>query len=532
LIDFKERERSAQQQPNRARGINTTMSADSMLRVMYAIMLLSFACVSAARSQTPTSQPTIPVSENCACESQTLPITLAVVNGVKINAADIQKSTREAVNQLQRQVIEARKRELDLIINSKLLSLEAKKRGISTTKLLEQEVVAKVKRPTQAEAQAFFDQNKDRIKGEFKEVADDIITYLLEQRQRDEAKKFADTLRAANEVKVLVTEVTPPATQADRARVLATIKGEPITSAVVEDSLLPLIFEVQEQVYKLRKDELELSINDALLAQETQKRGITTNALLDAEVKPKPVTDQQIQTFYEQNKERVNGDFAQTKDAIKQYLEQLEVRAAERAFVERLRATATIQVFLVAPESPVFPVSTTDQPSLGNANAPVTIVMFTDYQCPSCASMHPELERVVKESGDKVRLVMRDFPLTQHADAFKAAEAAESAREQGKYWEYIHILMRNQSQLTVDKLKTYAGELALDRTRFDSALDSGKFTELVQRDLDDGIKLGINATPTIFVNGRRVLVTTYDELKVTVERALKTATSKAGVAAP
>ena len=111
-----------------------------------------------------------------------------------------------------------------------------------------------------------------------------------------------------------------------------------------------MIVEVQQRVYKLRKDELELSINDTLLSQEAEKRKITIAALLAAEVKPKPVTDQQTQAFYDQNKERVSGEFAETKDAIKQYLEQIELRQAERAFVEKLRAAATIQTFLVAPE--------------------------------------------------------------------------------------------------------------------------------------------------------------------------------------
>lgn len=503
-----------------------------MRRLTFALILLSFACLSAARSQTPKPPTSAPVNENCGCESQVLPETLAMVNGVKIAAADLQKSTGATVSQLQRQVVEARKRELDLLINSKLLSLEAKKRGLTTVKLLEQEVVAKVPRPTQKDAQAFYDQNKARIKEQFSDVGDDIITYLFEQRQREEAKKLADTLRTTYEVKVLVPEALPPVTQTDRARVLATIKGEPITSADVESSLLPMIFEVQEQVYKLRKDELELSINDTLLTQEAQKRKITTNALLDAEVKPTPITDEQVKTFYDQNKERVSGDFASSKDAIKQYLEQIVVRQAEREFVEKLRAAATIQVFLVAPESPVFSVSTTDQPSLGNDNAPVTIVAFTDYQCPSCAAMHPELERLVKELGDQVRLVTRDFPLNQHPDAFKAAEAAEAAREQGKYWEYIHLLMSNQSTLSVDKLKAFAGELALDQTRFDSALDSGKFAESIQRDLEDGMKLGISGTPTIFVNGRRVSARGYDELKATVEQALKAANPKANAGAP
>jgi Protein-disulfide isomerase len=144
--------------------------------------------------------------------------------------------------------------------------------------------------------------------------------------------------------------------------------------------------------------------------------------------------------------------------------------------------------------------------------------------------MHPELERLVKESGDKVRLVTRDFPLNQHLDAFKAAEAAEAAREQGKYWEYIHILLRNQSTLSVEKLKAFAGELALDQSRFDSALDSGKFAASVQRDLEDGMRLGINGTPAIFVNGRRVSAKGYDELKASVDQALKAASTK--VAAP
>lgn len=497
-----------------------------MRRLTYALILLSFAFPTVAQPQTPQTQqtkPAAPAREDCACESQTLPDTIAVVNGVKITREEIAKTTGESVTGLQQQVVEARKRELDLLINSKLLTLEAKKLGISTVKLLADEVAAKVKRPTQAEAQEFYDKNKSRIKVEFKDVADDIIGYLFEQRQRDEAKKFADALRAAYEVKLLVTEVKAPANQADRALVLATIKGEPITSGDVEKSLLPLIFDTQLQVYKVRKEELELSINDTLLAQEAQKRKVTISALLGTEVKPAVVTDEQTKLFFEQNKERVSGDFAQTKDAIRQYLEKIELRQAERSFVERLRAAATIQVFLVAPESPVFSVTTNDQPSLGNADAPVTIVAFTDYQCPSCAAMHPSLERLVKEYGTKVRLVARDFPLTQHAEAFKAAEAAEAARDQGRYWEYVQILLRNQSALSVEKLKGYASELALDRTKFDNALDSGKFAESVQRDIEEGMKLGINGTPTVFVNGRRVSAQGYDELKASVEAVLKSA---------
>lgn len=317
-----------------------------MPRFILILTLLTFAFTPAVKAQTKPSQTPSP---DCACESQVLPETLAVVNGVKISSNDIKKATSDSVGQLQAQVVEARKRELDLLINSKLLAIEAKKRGIEPVKLLEQEVVSKVKRPTQTEAQVFYDQNKTRINKNFTDVANDISEYLFTQKQAQEAKKFADSLRAGNEVKVNVTEVTAPVNDAERERVLATIKDEKITSADVENSLLAMISDVQDQVYKLRKDELELTINDTLLTQEAGKRKITPEALLDTEVKPKPVTDEQTQLFYDQNKERVSGDFAQTKDAIRKYLEQIEVRQAERAFVDKLRAAATIQVFLVAP---------------------------------------------------------------------------------------------------------------------------------------------------------------------------------------
>jgi protein-disulfide isomerase len=507
-----------------------------MMKLLYALVISIIAMPPAIQSQTPIlpdtkkkgpasvstqggSQPK--TIEDCACESQVLPEALAIVNDVRITRNDIARATRDPVSQLQTQVIEARNRELDLQINSRLLANESKRRGIGTTKLLEQEVVAKVKAPTDTEAQTFYGQNKDRIQGDFKDVKEDIARYLLDQRQRLEAKKFADLLRAASETKVLVAEVTPPRDDTERPRVLATVNGETITSGDVEDSLKPIIFNVQQRVYKLRKDELELCVNDTLLAQEAQKRKVTVNALLDLEVKPKAVTEEQAHVFFEQNKERVSGDFTQSRDSIIRHLEQIEVRVAERAFVEKLRAAASIQILLVAPESPVFSISTVDQPSLGSAAAPVTIVAFTDYQCPSCAAIHPVLERLVKEYGDKVRLVTRDFPLNQHAEAFKAAEAAEAAREQGRYWEYAQLLMRNQSALSLDKLKAYATELALDRPRFDAALNSGKFAETVQRDIEEGIKLGINATPTVFINGRRVSAKSYDELKANVEAAFK-----------
>jgi protein-disulfide isomerase len=305
--------------------------------------------------------------------------------------------------------------------------------------------------------------------------------------------------------------------------VLATVNDKQITMGNIEDSLRPLIFNVQEQVYALRKQDLELKINDTLLTQEAQKKGITTRALLETEVSAKVprVTDAEAQAFYNENKERISGDFAQTKAQIIQYMQEKKEQEATLAFAGQLRRASKIETNLTAPESPSFSIATDDQPVKGTAKALVTIVAFTDFECPSCARQHPVLDQIVNEFGDRVRLVVRDFPLSQHANARKAAEAAEAAREQGKYWEYATVLFRNQSALGVDKLRQYATEVGLDRARFDASLDSGKFAEKIQRDVVDGRKLGVSGTPTLYVNGKRISDNSYVSLKSAIETALK-----------
>ncbi len=465
---------------------------------------------------------------DCGCEDKRLSDVLGVVNGVKITKQDLSPETRTRVEQLQREVIDARQRELDLQIDSLLLEAEAKKRQVSPSQVIKDEVIAKVQAPTETEAQAFYDKNKTEIKAEFKDAKADIIRYLTFQRQQELARKLAGRLRANTQVKVLAKPSAPPVSEADRARVLAVVNGKQITMNDIENSLRPLIFNVQEQVYSLRKQDLDLKINDTLLSQEAQKRQMTTRALLEQEVTAKVprVTEAQAQEFYTQNKDRISGEFAQTKEQIVQYIQENKEQEATRAFAEQLRRASTVQINLVAPESPVFEIATDDQPSKGNASASVTIVEFTDFQCPSCAQQHPVIERIVNEFGNQVRFVVRDFPLSQHAEARKAAEAAEAAREQGKYWEYVAVLFRNQSALEVDKLRQYASELGLDRARFDASLDSGKFAEKVQRDVLDGQKLGVNGTPTFYVNGKRVSDRSYEGLKATIEAALKATDKK------
>lgn len=471
-------------------------------------------------AQTPSNTVAVRV-DDCGCESQPpLPAVLASVNGVKITSAEL--VVNERIKQIQREVVDARKREVDLQINSLLLNAEAKRLGTTTTKLLEREVLAKTKPITEAEAQAFYEQNKAQIRSEFASVKNDILAYLKLERERDAGQAFAAQLRSKATVTLPTRGVTAPTNKQDLSRVFATVNGTHITSADVEESLRPLIFSVQERVYTLRKDEVDRKINDVLLQQEAAKRGIPINALLEAEVRSKlaAVTDAEAEKFYNENKERINGDFPSVKPQIVEFLAEQRARAQQGAFAERLRANAKIQIFLNAPEPPTYNIAIDDQPVRGNPNAKTTMVIFTDLQCPSCAELHLILERLIASYGNRVKFVIRDYPLNQHKDAELAAIAAEAAREQGKYWEYVAILYRNQSALEKEKLKEYASQLNLDRTKFDQDLVSERLRDKVERDRVDGSRIGVNTTPTIFLNGRRVSERSYEVLVAVLNASL------------
>jgi len=149
-------------------------------------------------------------------------------------------------------------------------------------------------------------------------------------------------------------------------------------------------------------------------------------------------------------------------------------------------------------------VSIDDDPIKGDKNAKVTIIEFSDFQCPFCGKFYSQTLPLIEENyikTGKVKLVYRDFPLSFHQNAQKAAEAAECADEQGKFWEYHNTIYDNQNTLDINNLKQYAANLNLDTSKFESCLDSGKMTSEVQKDFKDGQSYGVEGTPAFFING-------------------------------
>jgi hypothetical protein len=294
------------------------------------------------------------ITPDCGCEQKPQINVLAVVNGVKITKKDLSIDTITQVNAVQDAVIVARSQALDQLVTKTILDAEAKRRGLTVAKLLELELTAKVKEPTEADARAFYEENKTDRGRDFKSAKNDIIAHLKSERQATRAKEFANALRVAAQVSVAEQQVTPPASEADLARVFATVNGVNITSLDIEQSLLPLIFQVQKQVYAIRKRELDLKINDILLEEESKRLQTTPSALIYQNVRAKMAipSEEQVRAFYETNKAKFNGEFAEVKVQIFQYLLEVEQQKLVAAYAEQLRKGAAVQIYLTEPQPP------------------------------------------------------------------------------------------------------------------------------------------------------------------------------------
>ena len=265
--------------------------------------------------------------------------------------------------------------------------------------------------------------------------------------------------------------------------------------------------ETIQKLYDGRRNALELIIADQLLTEAAKSRGLSPEAYVESELskRVKPVTDAEVVSFYQQNQNQMEGRSLEAMaPAISRFLTQQQEQAARAALITELRkAGPSVRVML---ETPRFEIELADSdPSLGNAKAPVTLVEFSDFQCPFCLRVAPTLRKIRATYGDKVRIVWKDLPLTQiHPQAFKAGEAGQCAAEQGKFWEFHDQVFANQQAMMPDDLKRYAAGVGVDATKFNSCLDSSKHAEVIRNGVAQGTRLGVNSTPTVFVNGRRV----------------------------
>ena|SRR5215469_641901 len=158
-----------------------------------------------------------------------------------------------------------------------------------------------------------------------------------------------------------------------------------------------------------------------------------------------------------------------------------------------------------AVETFTSPLVTTEDHAQGPADAPVTVVEYGDYECPYCRGAFRDVQEMLAEYRGKIRFVFRNFPITQlHPHAEQAAEAAEAAAAQGKFWEMYELLLQPHAGLDTDSLMTYAEVLGLDVPRFSEGLSEQRYAARIESDVQEGLRNGVNQTPKFYVNGQRV----------------------------
>lgn len=298
-----------------------------------------------------------------------------------------------------------------------------------------------------------------------------------------------------------------------RGRHLASVDGVAITEAQVRkagaDDLESLelkrlktqaSFAQNEQ--EILETALEQVVEDRLLETEAAKQGISKEELVNREIagKVKQVTDEEIEQFYEGNKQRIRMEKEEALPQIGKYLLKQKETFARQAYLEQLEKQHKV---IRSIEPLRFNVNAAGRPSQGSATSPVSIVLFSDFQCPYCREMRDTLKEITKNYGKNVRLVFRQFPLTSiHPFAQKAAEASLCAASQGRFWEMHDLLFEDQEHLGEKDLKQKASQIGLDVSAFDKCLDGNSFAEQVREDVRAGAAAGTDGTPALYVNGR------------------------------
>lgn len=294
------------------------------------------------------------------------------------------------------------------------------------------------------------------------------------------------------------------ATPAQAAETVAEVNGKPITRDELEAAAKPHLAELEQQRQQILEGVLAELVEVKLIEAEAAKRSVSVDELVRAEVVAKvpPVTEAEVARIYEENKARVGGkSLEELRGQIQQYLVDTHQREAREAFVAGLRKNYTVRMRMEVQRANV---EVADAPVRGGAGAPVTIIAWSDFQCPFCSRVVPTFKQLEEKYGDKLRIAFRQYPASFHPQAQKAAEASLCAREQSRFWEMHDALFANQSQLGVDQLKVTATRLGLDAAQFNQCLDSGKAAAQVKKDFEAGNVAGVAqiGTPAIFVNGR------------------------------
>jgi len=304
---------------------------------------------------------------------------------------------------------------------------------------------------------------------------------------------------------IVATAWGAPSGPAPAAGVMATVNGRQFTQQQVDDAVLKNVS--PSQLYDLRKQALDEMIDDYLIDQAAKKAGLSTDKYLAREMDHGQVTDAEARQFFEQHKQAIesqtkNAPFEQVKGRIVAVLQRQDEKEQHDALIKKLRAENQVSVML---QPARVAVATGGAPWSGGAAAPVTVVEFSDFQCPYCRAAESTVKQIRQTYGDKIKFVYLNFPLSFHDHALDAARAGACAAQQDKFWQYHDALFADQTKLADNDLKATAAKIGLDKQKFDTCFNAKKPDAMIKSQQAQGDALGVTGTPTFFINGRELV---------------------------
>ena len=289
--------------------------------------------------------------------------------------------------------------------------------------------------------------------------------------------------------------------------VMAKIGDQEITEEELIGEEKLEFFELKKREHELRMDRLNQVVRKKLFEAEAKKANMSVDEYINKKVVGGEIkiSDAEYKKFVADKKIPEAQINPQIKERINDYLKNQKREEKIDAQVAKLTKSNPVEVYFKKPKMDIQ-VEVGQAPAFGKENAKVTIVEFSDFQCPFCSRGADTVTQLKKKYGNKIRVAFKHFPLPMHKEAVPASEASMCVNEQNtdKFWKYHDLLFKNQDKLDNASLEKYAKDVGADTKKFKECFDSGKYKEFVQKDMQQGEKLGVRSTPTFFVNGQLI----------------------------
>ena len=290
----------------------------------------------------------------------------------------------------------------------------------------------------------------------------------------------------------------------EQAEPLISYKGSDYTLGDLPSSVAMPYYEMEHEHFEKQRAFMEEAALQLVAAEKAKTDNITEAQAREQLLATTPPSEDDINQFFDANKDRINKPLYEIKADITQYLTQQKIREKRFSVLGELESKGDFALLIKPPSSPAVSINTAGYPTIGSSDAKVQIVEFADYQCPHCKDASHILHKLLEQYGDQIQLTYMDFPINRSGISRKVSEGAVCADQQGKFWEYHNLAFEKQAELTNDSPMVLSNELSLDATQFENCLSAEDTVKKVRASELQAIGLGIRGTPAIFINGKKL----------------------------